>query len=211
MGRGNPRQWPVVLRGHTPAGLPVELSPLRLADERAFTGLRRANAEWLRPWDATPPVDTEEVVAFGELVRRYNAEGLQGRGLPFGIRVENRLVGQLSVSSIVLGSFRSCTVGYWIGQAMAGRDIVPTAVALAGDHVLGTLGLHRIEINIRPENTPSLAVVDKLGFRDEGPRQRYLHIDGEWRDHRSFALTVEDLAGESLQDRLARRGPRMPS
>jgi ribosomal-protein-alanine N-acetyltransferase len=47
-----------------------------------------------------------------------------------------------------------------------------------------------------------LAVVRKLGLRDEGMRERYLHIDGEWRDHRSFALTTEDLADERLMERL---------
>ena len=82
--------------------------------------------------------------------------------------------------------------------------VIPTALALAGDHVLGTVGLHRIEVNIRPENTASLAVVRKLGFRDEGLRPHYLHIAGEWRDHLSFALTTEDLAGETLMERLVR-------
>jgi ribosomal-protein-alanine N-acetyltransferase len=80
---------------------------------------------------------------------------------------------------------------------------VPTAVALIGDHCVSEMQLHRIEINIRPENVASLAVVRKLGFRDEGLRPRYLHIDGDWRDHQSFALTVEDLGDSTLMERLA--------
>ncbi len=48
-------------------------------------------------------------------------------------------------------------------------------------------------MNIRPENTASLRVVEKLGFRDEGLRLRYLHIDGAWRDHRTFALTRDEV------------------
>jgi ribosomal-protein-alanine N-acetyltransferase len=87
---------------------------------------------------------------------------------------------------------------------VAGRTVTPTALALAADHAVGTLGLHRIEVNIRPENTASLAVVRKLGFRTEGLRPHYLHIAGAWRDHLSFALTTEDLAGETFVDRLAR-------
>ena len=127
-----------------------------------------------------------------------------GRALPFAVEVEGRFVGQLSVGSIVLGSFRSCYIGYWVSRSVAGQMVIPTALAVAGDHVLGTLGLHRIEVNIRPENTASLAVVRKLGFRREGLRPHYLHIAGAWRDHLSFALTTEDLAGETLLDRLAR-------
>ena len=67
--------------------------------------------------------------------------------------------------------------------------------------------LHRIEINIRPENTPSLRVVEKLGFRDEGRRPRYLHIDGDWRDHQSFALNAEDVPGGLMARWRARDTP----
>ena len=55
------------------------------------------------------------------------------------------------------------------------------------------LGLHRMEICIRPENEPSLRVVEKLGFRYEGLRRRYIHINGDWRDHFCFALVTDEL------------------
>jgi ribosomal-protein-alanine N-acetyltransferase len=59
--------------------------------------------------------------------------------------------------------------------------------------------LHRIEIAIRPENEKSLRVVEKLGFRPEGLRPRYLHIDGDWRDHLVFALNAEELPGGMMR------------
>jgi ribosomal-protein-alanine N-acetyltransferase len=46
--------------------------------------------------------------------------------------------------------------------------------------------LHRLEINIRPENEPSLRVAQKAGYLFEGLRPRYLHIDGNWRDHHCY-------------------------
>jgi len=85
-----------------------------------------------------------------------------------------------------------------LDEAVAGRGIAPTALALSGDHALGTMGLHRVEVNIRPENTASLRVVEKLGFRPEGLRPRYLHIDGQWRDHLTFALTREEIGAGLL-------------
>ena len=60
------------------------------------------------------------------------------------------------------------------------------------------VGLHRVEASIRPENQASRRVVEKLGFREEGLRRRYLHIDGSWRDHLCYALTVEDVRGGLL-------------
>jgi ribosomal-protein-alanine N-acetyltransferase len=122
--------------------------------------------------------------------------------LPFTIRSDGRLVGQMVVFGIAWGSLLSAAVGYWVDEDVAGRGVAPTALALAGDHALGSLGLHRLEVNIRPENANSLAVVRKLGFRDEGVRAAYLHINGAWRDHRTFALTAEDLGGHSMSERL---------
>ena len=64
---------------------------------------------------------------------------------------------------------------------------------LAVDYCFRSMRLHRIEIAIRPENVRSLRVVAKLGFRPEGLRPRYLHIDGDWRDHLVFALNAEEV------------------
>ena len=91
------------------------------------------------------------------------------------------------------GSLSSASIGYWVAERFAGHNVTPTAVALATDHCFFTLGLHRMEICIRPENAPSLRVVEKLGFRYEGLRRRFIHINGDWRDHFCFALTVEEL------------------
>jgi ribosomal-protein-alanine N-acetyltransferase len=196
--------WPVRLTGRTPTGVDVVLRALTTDDGPTFQSVRRANAAWLEEWDATSPDPAAPGRTFDELVEQYDRDARAGRALPFAVEVDGRLVGQLSVGSIVLGSFRSCYVGYWVSRSVAGQMVIPTALAVAGDHALGTLGLHRIEVNIRPENTASLAVVRKLGFRHEGLRPNYLHIAGAWRDHLSFALTTEDLAGETLVDRLAR-------
>ena len=108
-------------------------------------------------------------------------------------------MGQLTVSGIVGGSAAWGQIGYWVDQRVAGRGIVPTAVALATDYCFDVLRLHRIEVAIRPENTRSLRVVAKLGFRPEGLRPRYLHIDGDWRDHLVFALNAEEVPGGLLQ------------
>lgn len=196
--------WPVRLTGVTPTGVGVTLRALTTDDGPAFQSVRRANAAWLEEWDATSPDPDAPARTFEELVEQYDRDARAGRALPFAVEVDGRFVGQLSIGSIVLGSFRSCFVGYWVSRAVAGQMVIPTALALAGDHALGPLGLHRLEVNIRPENTASLAVVRKLGFRREGLRPHYLHIAGAWRDHLSFALTTEDLAGETLADRLVR-------
>ena len=86
-----------------------------------------------------------------------------------------------------------------MSERFAGRGITPTSVALATDLCFRELGLHRMEICIRPENTASLRVVQKLGFRYEGLRRRFIHIAGDWRDHHAFALVREEVPEGVLQ------------
>lgn len=193
--------WPVTLDAP-----PVQLRPLRYRDARAWHELRQRNADWLRPWDATSPDPGAVPVSFRAMVRRLNAGARLGESLPWALVVDGRLAGQVNVSGIVRGSAQTAHVGYWIGREHAGHGHVPTGVALAVDYCFGTLGLHRVEINVRPENTASLRVVAKLGLRPEGRRERYLHIDGDWRDHESFAVTAEEVPG-GLLARLRRDTP----
>jgi ribosomal-protein-alanine N-acetyltransferase len=186
--QGAGRPWPVVLREGA-----VVLRPLRYRDARAWRAVRAANIDWLAPWEATHPDSSVPAPTFHQMVRAFGREARAGRMLPFAIDLDGLLVGQLTVSGISWGSLRSGQIGYWVDRRVAGRGIVPTSVALTVDHCFFVLGLHRIEVNIRPENAASLRVVHKLGFRPEGLRRRYLHIDGAWRDHATFAITPEDI------------------
>jgi ribosomal-protein-alanine N-acetyltransferase len=170
----------------------VTLRPLRVRDARALEVALQENRGWLRRWEATVPRPVERWDTRAG-IRALLAQARAGGGLPFVVEYEGRLVGQVNVSNMTYGSLSSATLGYWIVQDVAGHGITPTAVALATDHCFGTLGMHRMEICIRPENGPSLRVVEKLGFRYEGLRRRYIHIDGDWRDHFAFALTTDEV------------------
>lgn len=196
----------MVLREDTTRGS-VVLRPLRRSDGEAWSALRSRNHAWLTPWEATAPSPTSSPPpTFSGYVRALNTQARAGSALPFAILLDGELVGQLTVASITYGSLCSASIGYWLAESVAGRGVTPTAVALATDHCFATLGLHRVEINVRPENRPSLRVVAKLGFRDEGVRLRYLHIQGAWRDHRSFALTAEEVPGGLLARWQSSRG-----
>ncbi|HET7327908.1 MAG TPA: GNAT family protein [Nocardioidaceae bacterium] len=180
------------------------LRPLRRRDRADWQRLRATNRDWLQEWDATMPpsgppwgptsgAPDEAARGYPAMVRELRALARAGRCLPFAVLYERRMVGQLTVSNIVWGSARWGQVGYWIDQGHAGRGIMTTAVALAIDHCFFGMGLHRIEVAIRPENTASLRVVEKLRIGEIGLAPRYLHISGAWRSHRLFAITVEEV------------------
>lgn len=181
----------------------VTLRPLAMSDRDAWRSARQRNAGWLLPWDATvPPGGESRPTTFRQLVRRLNAMARAGTTYPFAVDVSGAFAGQLTVNNIVRGSAQFASMGYWLDQQYAGRGVMPTAVALAIDHCFTTAGLHRIEIAIRPENTNSLRVVEKLGIREIGYAPRFLHIDGAWRDHRLYAITVEEVPPGGLITRL---------
>jgi [ribosomal protein S5]-alanine N-acetyltransferase len=195
--------WPA-----TPSVGPVVLRPPRLRDARAWSEIRMRNEEWLAPWEPTSPLPWDErnsVGAWPALHSALRSSARKGLMLPFMITYGGRIVGQINVSNVVHGALRSCTVGYWVDGAMAGRGITPTALALAIDHCFGPVGLHRVEATVRPENLASRRVLTKLGFREEGMFVRYLSVAGAWRDHLGYALTVEE-AADGLVSRLVRSG-----
>jgi ribosomal-protein-alanine N-acetyltransferase len=191
--------WPVTLRSGD-----LTLRPIVLRDAPAWVGLRRRNAAWIGPWESTPPGrQTAEPSVAGFVAYALDQRRLANAGLamPFAIMFGGEFVGQLSVASVTRGAVQSASLGYWIDEGHAGRGIVPTAVALVVDHCFSAVGLHRLEINVRPENTASLRVVEKLGFREEGLKRGFLYVDGAFRDHVSFALLHEDVAPGGLLSR----------
>lgn len=177
---------------------PVTIRPIRLRDARILEQELMANRAWLRTWEATNPhgpIGFDSRASIRSLLSNWRS----GFGVPFAVEYEGEFAGQLNVSGLSYGSLSSASIGYWVAERFAGRNVTPTAVALATDHCLFTIGLHRMEICIRPENAPSLRVVEKLGFRYEGLRRRFIHINGDWRDHFCFALTAEELPSGVLR------------
>ncbi len=163
----------------------IKLRVAKLRDSKELERIILGNRDWLRPWEATNPhaPNSFDVKAqLRGLLRQLNDES----GMPFVIEVQGKLQGQLNVANVMYGSVSSAVLGYWVSPEVAGRGVMPTAVALVTDYLMDQVGLHRVEINIRPENLASLRVIQKLGFRYEGLKQRYIHINGDWRDHYVF-------------------------
>ena len=177
---------------------PISIRAIRPRDAKQLEHELMTNRAWLRKWEATTPQSFISFDTKASIRSLLNAARFGG-ALPFAVELEGEFVGQLNVSGIVMGSLSSAQLGYWVSQRAAGQGVTPTAVALATDYCFRRLNLHRMEICIRPENTASLRVVEKLGFRYEGLRRRYIHINGDWRDHFAFALTADEVPEGILQ------------
>ena len=177
---------------------------IKSRDAKTLERLVITNRPWLKPWEATNPHGPTSF-DFKAQVRGLLRQLENDEGLPFLILYKGEVVGQLNVANILHGSVSSCVIGYWIIPEVAGNSITPTAVALAMDYVYKVVGLHRVEIDIRPENGASIRVVQKIGLRYEGLKKNYIHINNDWRDHYVFALTAEEVP-DGVLNRWLRRG-----
>lgn len=177
--------WPVVLKGGD-----IELRPLRFRDRRQWNHVRAENRQWLSPWEATLPSisdeNTPQLPSYFQMVRILNHEARQQRSFSFAIWHGRTLVGQISLGGVIFGALRAGHIGYWIDRNFANRGYTTKAVEIITQYAFDVIKLHRVEINLRPENASSRRVAEKAGFIFEGEKPRYLHIDGQWRDHICF-------------------------
>lgn len=82
-------------------------------------------------------------------------------------------------------------VGYWLLLEARGRGVARRAVRALADHAFAH-GIARIEAVVRPENPPSIRVLEGVGFVREGRLRSLLpHGDG-----RSDAFIYSLLPGE---------------
>ncbi|MEU5849789.1 GNAT family N-acetyltransferase [Saccharopolyspora shandongensis] len=205
--------WPARLGPLITAGGAVALRPPRLRDGSAWSRIRLQDRAYLQEWEPTAVGGWQERNARMAWPAQWSAlRGMARRGqaLPFSITVDGDFAGQLTIGNIVRGALRSGWIGYWVAARLAGGGIATAAVALAVDHCFGSVGLHRLEATVRPENQPSVRVLEKSGFRREGLFQRYLDVAGAWRDHYVYALTIEEIPEGAVQRLIQAGGASRP-
>ena len=161
----------------------------------AFLGFTRANEAFHHPW-VHPATDAAGYRAYLERLELTGAHGF--------LIVRNAdaaVVGVININDVILGGFRSGSLGYYGDGNFARRGYMTEGLTLVLDHAFGTLGLHRIESNLQPGNDASRGLVQRLGFRKEGFSPRFLQIDGEWRDHERWAILNEEWRARRTAER----------
>ena len=191
----------MILPTPTGRGPRVRLARVERADRDEVIALTSASRSFHRPW-AAPPTTAAQFAQLLARNRRSDVAVLLIR------RVDDAaILGGIEISQIVRGSFQSAYLGYQIGAAWSHQGYMTEALGLALTYAFRRIRLHRLEANIQPGNTPSIALVSALGFTLEGYSRRYLKIAGRWRDHERWAILAEDWRGRRAGRRLKRRAP----
>ena len=159
---------------------PVRLQPLSLADEREFIEAAVRSKVLHGSW-VSPPLTP---VAFRRMAERGPAD------LSFLVRRADdaRPIGYIGVTNIVRGVFQSAYLGYYAFAGHEGQGLMRAGLRALVRYAFIDLKLHRLEANVQPTNTASIALVRSCGFQREGYSPRYLKIRGHWRDHERWAI-----------------------
>jgi ribosomal-protein-alanine N-acetyltransferase len=170
------------------------LRPPRRADWADWAEVRGESREFLVPWEPTWPDDALTKSAFRRRLARYAEDWSRDLGYSFFIfrRVDDMIVGGISIANVRRGVAQTCSFGYWMGKRYARNGYMTEAVHGACGFVFDQLSLHRVEAACLPSNEPSKGVLRQSGFRYEGLAKRYLKINGIWQDHMQFALLREE-------------------
>ena len=115
---------------------------------------------------------------------------LAGSVVPLWIKVKgsDEIIGRVSFFNLAYGGMMSCAVGYHLDKDHTGKGYMTEALEEACSFMFKEYGMHRIEAFILPENEPSIKLIERAGFTEEGKRISYMHINGQYRDHIAYYL-----------------------
>ncbi|MBC2582877.1 GNAT family N-acetyltransferase [Clostridium sp. DJ247] len=167
-------------------GKNIDISVLIPSDAENLLDYYSRNKEYLKPFEP----DRDESFYTLDYQRRNLIEGykqfLNGDSINFGIYKNNKFIGKIQISNIVMGIFRSAFVGYSIDKSEQGKGYMKEALNLVAKYAFEEMDLHRLEASTLVENLRSQGVLKSCGFKELGINEKYLFINGKWRDHVTF-------------------------
>jgi len=190
----------------TISGTNVYLRPPRRADAAAFIAAARRSRSLHGQWTRAPATAER----FALFVQRYAPRRQPAAHAGFLVvrHGDDALVGAFSFSEIIRGAFQNAYLGYYAFVPHAGGGLMTEGLALCLDVAFRQLALHRVEVNIQPNNARSIGLVERVGFAREGYSRRYVKIAGRWRDHVRYAMLAEDWRALRRELRFTRADPR---
>ncbi len=167
-------------------------------DWRNWAALRAESRDFLAPWEPTWAYDALTRGAFRRRLKMYKAEMRQGVTYSFLIlrRVDDVLLGGITLSNLRRGVAQSATLGYWIGSPHGNQGYMTDSLAAILEFAFSRIGLHRVEAACLSANEASRRLLLRAGFREEGYAREYLRISGRWQDHQLFAILRDNLPSE---------------
>ncbi len=138
--------------------------------------------KWL-PWVEKNKVEKDSLAFLKSSILFNNG----GQKLTTFIFYNNELVGSVAFVMINKGN-KAAEIGYWLSQNKQGKGIMTQSCERLIKYGFEKMNLHRIEINVAPENSKSLAIPQKLGFHHEGTIRESLFFNNKFYDGEKYSL-----------------------
>lgn len=161
----------------------------------AVTLFYKRNLDLLRSWE--PNVSDNFLSSYfnGRVLDHEYSNAHKSRSVRYWFshkEAPDFLLGSVNFQNIIKGAFRTCQVGYKIDKEFGGIGLAREAVDTAINALHNDEGIHRFEAMIDSTNTSSIGLVEFLGFHNEGLCEKYVMIDGAWRDCYRYALIFDE-------------------
>ena len=167
--------------------------PLDLPDRAEFVRAVGASRALHDPWSPLRPEDVDDDRLFSRQWEQHAA----GRCVKLvAVAADGRIAAFVNLNDVVRGVSECANAGWSVNAEFAGQGVATEAVTAMLDIAFADgpagLGLHRVACGVMPENTRSLRVAEKCGFRREGFALKLIKIAGLWRDHVLFAKLAQE-------------------
>ena len=174
----------IVLRGRR-----VELKVLTPEDSLDTLEYYKRNKKHLEPFEPSRDESFYTLEVQKKNLMESYKQYINGTSVNFGIYHDDKYIGKIQISNIVLGVFKSAFVGYSIDVEYQGQGYMKEALNLVLEYAFIDIELHRLEASTLVGNLRSQGVLNGCGFKKLGTNEKYLYINGEWRDHITFYKT----------------------
>ena len=174
----------------------LHLAHPRLAVQVADFNLR--NKEDMMDVEPRRPSAYYEKKGIKRYLKLDYADAMRGSDFRYYLteKGSDKIIGTVCIGQVLFGSVKSCVLSYKIDKDYRGKGYCSEAVDEMIYLAFHTLRLHRIEAQVMPRNKPSLAIMEKFGFENEGLSRKCFEINEKWEDHYRFALLNDTVSAK---------------
>lgn len=173
-------------------GSNVILKNLTPADAEELLQYYKKNKKHLEPFEPVKDSNFYTIEGQKKILNKSYREFLNGVTIELGIFKEKTLIGKIKLSRILHGSFKNGILGYSIDEEEQGKGYMKESVKIFLKYVFDECELHRVEASALLDNEKSRGVLDGCGFKMLGVNEKYLLINGKWKDHVTYYILKED-------------------
>lgn len=134
----------------------------------------------------------EQIEEADDIVNWFSTKYADKKGIRWGICLHNSttLIGTIGINSFIYG--HKGTIGYELHPQWWKQGYASEALEAILPYLFNGLGLDRIEAEVRPENSPSGAILVRCGFKLEGTLRHWLYRNGQRYDMQMYSMLRSD-------------------